>query len=163
MRCGARPKRKRLITLNRTETKPYSFRNRRTFEPEKQEKRTMTIWNYVVTAHKPTNVTHSCVGNFTSPQDLNLIIAYLLILFPFPRVPFFSFIFISTYLPFHFVFLPGNARASRFTCFLPKACRFFLYSISQATCFNHFYLNMHFLDFVVFCFRRMCSIKSDKC
>ncbi|KAH1142164.1 hypothetical protein GYH30_033031 [Glycine max] len=23
----------------------------------------MTIWNYVVTAHKPTNVTHSCVGN----------------------------------------------------------------------------------------------------
>ena len=161
MRCGARPKRKRLITLNRTETKPYSFRNRRTFEPEKQEKRTMTIWN--VTAHKPTNVTHSCVGNFTSPQDLNLIIAYLLILFPFPRVPFFSFIFISTYLPFHFVFLPGNARASRFTCFLPKACRFFLYSISQATCFNHFYLNMHFLDFVVFCFRRMCSIKSDKC
>ncbi|KHN28998.1 DNA damage-binding protein 1, partial [Glycine soja] len=35
----------------------------------------MTIWNYVVTAHKPTNVTHSCVGNFTSPQDLNLIIA----------------------------------------------------------------------------------------
>ncbi|GAV76408.1 CPSF_A domain-containing protein/MMS1_N domain-containing protein [Cephalotus follicularis] len=35
----------------------------------------MSIWNYVVTAHKPTNVTHSCVGNFTSPQDLNLIIA----------------------------------------------------------------------------------------
>ena len=93
---------------------PYSFRNRRTFEPEK---RTMTIWNYVVTAHKPTNVTHSYVGN--------LIIAYLLILFPFPRVPFFSFIFVSTYLPFHFVFLPGNARASRFTCFLPKACRLF--------------------------------------
>ncbi|KRH25069.1 hypothetical protein GLYMA_12G078300v4 [Glycine max] len=35
----------------------------------------MTIWNYVVTAHKPTNVTHSCVGNFTSPRDLYLIIA----------------------------------------------------------------------------------------
>ncbi|KAJ1405368.1 WD40/YVTN repeat-like-containing domain superfamily [Sesbania bispinosa] len=35
----------------------------------------MSIWNYVVTAHKPTNVTHSCVGNFTGPQDLNLIIA----------------------------------------------------------------------------------------
>eukprot|EP01018_Ginkgo_biloba_P003844 Gb_36569 [translate_table: standard] len=35
----------------------------------------MSIWNYVVTAHKPTNVTHSCVGNFTSPHDLNLIIA----------------------------------------------------------------------------------------
>jgi len=30
----------------------------------------------VVTAHKPTNVTHSCVGNFTNPQELNLIIAY---------------------------------------------------------------------------------------
>ncbi|CAL0325072.1 unnamed protein product [Lupinus luteus] len=35
----------------------------------------MSIWNYVVTAHKPTNVTHSCVGNFTSPHDLNLILA----------------------------------------------------------------------------------------
>ncbi|CAH2080608.1 unnamed protein product [Thlaspi arvense] len=35
----------------------------------------MSIWNYVVTAHKPTNVTHSCVGNFTGPQELNLIIA----------------------------------------------------------------------------------------
>lgn len=33
------------------------------------------MWNYVVTAHKPTNVTHSRVGNFTSPQELNLIIA----------------------------------------------------------------------------------------
>jgi hypothetical protein len=36
----------------------------------------MSGWNYVVTAHKPTNVTHSCVGNFTNPQELNLIIAY---------------------------------------------------------------------------------------
>ncbi|KAE8688032.1 DNA damage-binding protein 1 [Hibiscus syriacus] len=35
----------------------------------------MSVWNYVVTAHKPTNVTHSCVGNFTSPQELNLIVA----------------------------------------------------------------------------------------
>ncbi|GMN54596.1 hypothetical protein TIFTF001_023726 [Ficus carica] len=35
----------------------------------------MSIWNYVVTAHKPTNVTHSCVGNFTAPHELNLIIA----------------------------------------------------------------------------------------
>lgn len=35
----------------------------------------MSIWNYVVTAHKPTNVTHSCVGNFTGPQEHNLIIA----------------------------------------------------------------------------------------
>ncbi|XP_043689453.1 DNA damage-binding protein 1-like [Telopea speciosissima] len=35
----------------------------------------MSVWNYAVTAHKPTNVTHSCVGNFTSPQELNLIIA----------------------------------------------------------------------------------------
>ncbi|XP_050221597.1 DNA damage-binding protein 1 [Mercurialis annua] len=35
----------------------------------------MSIWNYVVTAQKPTNVTHSCVGNFTGPQELNLIIA----------------------------------------------------------------------------------------
>ncbi|KAE8668377.1 DNA damage-binding protein 1 [Hibiscus syriacus] len=35
----------------------------------------MSTWNYVVTAHKPTNVTHSCVGNFSSPQELNLIVA----------------------------------------------------------------------------------------
>ncbi|KAH1099267.1 hypothetical protein J1N35_016188 [Gossypium stocksii] len=35
----------------------------------------MSTWNYVVTAHKPTNVTHSCVGNFTGPQELNLIVA----------------------------------------------------------------------------------------
>lgn len=35
----------------------------------------MSIWNYVVTAHKPTNVSHSCVGNFTGPQELNLIVA----------------------------------------------------------------------------------------
>ena len=35
----------------------------------------MTSWNYVVTAHKPTNVTHSLVGNFTSPTDLNLIVS----------------------------------------------------------------------------------------
>ncbi|KAM2703176.1 hypothetical protein EV2_004801 [Malus domestica] len=35
----------------------------------------MSVWNYVVTAHKPTNVTHSCVGNFTAPQELNLITA----------------------------------------------------------------------------------------
>lgn len=38
----------------------------------------MSVWNYVVTAHKPTNVTHSCVGNFTAPNQLNLIIAYVL-------------------------------------------------------------------------------------
>ena len=35
----------------------------------------MTSWNYVVTAHKPTNVTHSLVGNFTGPSDLNLIVS----------------------------------------------------------------------------------------
>jgi hypothetical protein len=43
-----------------------------------RRRRKMSTWNYVVTAHKPTNVTHSCVGNFTSPQDLNLIIAFVL-------------------------------------------------------------------------------------
>ncbi|KAK1309389.1 DNA damage-binding protein 1 [Acorus calamus] len=35
----------------------------------------MSEWNYVVTAHKPTAVTHSCVGNFTGPHELNLIIS----------------------------------------------------------------------------------------
>lgn len=33
------------------------------------------VYNYVVTAHKPTAVTHAVVGNFTSPTDLNLITA----------------------------------------------------------------------------------------
>ncbi|EIE24281.1 hypothetical protein COCSUDRAFT_28729 [Coccomyxa subellipsoidea C-169] len=32
-------------------------------------------FNYVVTAHKPTSVTQSIVGNFTSPTDINLIIS----------------------------------------------------------------------------------------
>ncbi|KAM0887190.1 hypothetical protein ACQ4PT_029232 [Festuca glaucescens] len=35
----------------------------------------MSTWNYVVTAHKPTSVSHSCVGHFTGPQQLNLIVA----------------------------------------------------------------------------------------
>eukprot|EP00966_Prymnesium_polylepis_P240241 5555660-Prymnesium_polylepis.1 len=32
-------------------------------------------FNYVVTAHKPTNVTHSLTGNFTGPDELNLIVS----------------------------------------------------------------------------------------
>ncbi|GFR76073.1 DNA damage-binding protein 1, partial [Elysia marginata] len=32
-------------------------------------------YNYVVTAHKPTCVTNGVTGHFTSPNDLNLIIA----------------------------------------------------------------------------------------
>ncbi|KAJ1622354.1 hypothetical protein T492DRAFT_326446 [Pavlovales sp. CCMP2436] len=31
-------------------------------------------YHYVVTAHKPTNVTHAVVGNFTAPNDVNLIV-----------------------------------------------------------------------------------------
>ncbi len=34
----------------------------------------MSGYNYVVTAHKPTNVTHSCVGNFTGVDDINLVV-----------------------------------------------------------------------------------------
>uniref|UniRef100_A0A7S0WJG8 DNA damage-binding protein 1 n=1 Tax=Chlamydomonas leiostraca TaxID=1034604 RepID=A0A7S0WJG8_9CHLO len=33
------------------------------------------VFNYVVTAHKPTAVIKSVVGNFTSPNDVNLIVA----------------------------------------------------------------------------------------
>lgn len=33
------------------------------------------VYNYVVTAHKPTAVIKSVVGHFTSPNDTNLIIA----------------------------------------------------------------------------------------
>lgn len=32
------------------------------------------IYNYVVTAHKPSTVQQSAVGHFTSPTDLNLIL-----------------------------------------------------------------------------------------
>ncbi|KAL3812997.1 hypothetical protein ACJIZ3_014265 [Penstemon smallii] len=35
----------------------------------------MGLWNYVVIAHKPGAVTHSRVGRFTGPEDLNLITA----------------------------------------------------------------------------------------
>ena len=35
-------------------------------------------YNYVATAHKPTSVEHSAVGNFTSAHDQNLIISYVL-------------------------------------------------------------------------------------
>ena len=31
-------------------------------------------YNYVVSAQKPTAVTHSAVGNFTSAESLNLIL-----------------------------------------------------------------------------------------
>ncbi|GER24636.1 DNA damage-binding protein 1 [Striga asiatica] len=35
----------------------------------------MGIWNDALRALEPTNVTHSCVGNFTAPNDLNLIVS----------------------------------------------------------------------------------------
>ena len=35
----------------------------------------MATFNYVVTAHKPTNVTHSLVACFTGPNTLNLIVS----------------------------------------------------------------------------------------
>lgn len=31
--------------------------------------------NYIVSAQKPTVITHAVVGNFTSPNDLNLVLA----------------------------------------------------------------------------------------
>lgn len=34
-----------------------------------------SMYNYVVTAHKPSNVTKSVVGHFTSPTDVNLIVS----------------------------------------------------------------------------------------
>lgn len=33
------------------------------------------MYNYVVTAHKPTAVTHSLVGHFTGANETNLVIA----------------------------------------------------------------------------------------
>ena len=32
-------------------------------------------WNYVVTAHKASNVTHSLACHFTAPDDLNLVVS----------------------------------------------------------------------------------------
>jgi hypothetical protein len=43
---------------------------------EDQTSALIVMWNYVVTANKPTAVSHSLVGNFTSPTDLNLVIRY---------------------------------------------------------------------------------------
>ena len=34
----------------------------------------MSCANYVVTAHKPSHVTHTCVGAFTSPNETNLVV-----------------------------------------------------------------------------------------
>ena len=35
----------------------------------------MSAYNYVVSAQKPTNVTHAVMGNFTAPDAYNLIVA----------------------------------------------------------------------------------------
>ena len=35
----------------------------------------MSAFNYVTTAHKPTNVSHSLVACFTGPNTLNLIVS----------------------------------------------------------------------------------------
>jgi DNA damage-binding protein 1 len=40
-----------------------------------QQKGTGCLHNYVVTAQKPTAVTHAIVGHFTGPTDINLIVA----------------------------------------------------------------------------------------
>jgi hypothetical protein len=52
-------------------------RSQRTMaEPmEVQQKGLGCVHNYVVTAQKPTAVTHAIVGHFTSPSDINLIVA----------------------------------------------------------------------------------------
>jgi DNA damage-binding protein 1 len=42
---------------------------------EVQQKGMGCVHNYVVTAQKPTAVTHAIVGHFTSPTDINLIVA----------------------------------------------------------------------------------------
>lgn len=34
------------------------------------------MYNYVVSAHKPSAVTHALTGHFTSPDDMNLILRY---------------------------------------------------------------------------------------
>lgn len=40
------------------------------------------MYNYQVTAHKATAVSHSLVGHFTSPKTLSLVVGYdLLVLF----------------------------------------------------------------------------------
>ena len=34
------------------------------------------MYNYVVSAQKPTAVNFSCVGHFTSASDINLVVGY---------------------------------------------------------------------------------------
>ena len=41
---------------------------------EAMDERQGQAWNYVVSAQKPTNVTHALVGHLVSPQELNLIV-----------------------------------------------------------------------------------------
>ncbi len=88
----------------------------------------MSSWNYVVTAHKPTNVTHSCVGNFTNPQELNLIIAYpshtLLPLLLFSCVFFFFFSFFQIFFSLLGVVLRlvvyGQSILPAFSCWIVR-------------------------------------------
>ncbi|CAA0805711.1 DNA damage-binding protein 1a [Striga hermonthica] len=67
----------RLCSVPISRLRPSPARLHRNFQilnPRKRNKRKMSLWNYVATAHKPTRVTHTCVGNFTAPDELNLIV-----------------------------------------------------------------------------------------
>ena len=44
-------------------------------EEGKSEDGSVGSYNYVVTAHKPSNTTHSVYGRLTGPKDHNLILA----------------------------------------------------------------------------------------
>ncbi|KAK6191191.1 hypothetical protein SNE40_002929 [Patella caerulea] len=57
-----------ILLISESETQQCFFVERRKRIPK-------MAFNYVVTAHKPTAVNACVTGNFTSPNDLNLIIA----------------------------------------------------------------------------------------
>lgn len=109
-----------LISFSATEyLKNYnSNQKRRDWRWRRKTQKIMSIWNYVVTAHKPTNVTHSCVGNFTAPQELNLIIAYASLSSSSSTVRVFTLVSLIC------SFVSGNALVSKYICWLLRDFRF---------------------------------------
>ena len=44
-------------------------------EDTRPDEAALGSYNYICTAHKPSNVNHACYGRFTGPRDHNLILA----------------------------------------------------------------------------------------
>jgi hypothetical protein len=82
---------------------------------------TQCAFNYVVTAHKPTNVTQSVIGNFTGSTDINLIISCA------SQAELASSGLLSTRVLTGCAPIAGNVPGSRYTRSRPMAYRCFLH------------------------------------